>query len=160
MRAVLACVALALAVACTADEPVYEVPLHLAGLPMSEVAVETESGTHNFRVWIAADPVSRANGLMLVREMPPDHGMLFLFEQTQYTSFWMKDTALPLDLVFIGADGRVVNIAYGTRPFSEDPIYSAAPVIAVLEVLAGTAARIGLAEGDRISWPGAATDGN
>lgn len=153
MRAALACVALTLAVACTADEPVYEVPPHLAGLPMSEVAVETASGTHHFRVWIAADPVSRANGLMLVREIPPDHGMLFLFEQTQYTTFWMRDTVLPLDLVFIGADGRVVNIAYGARPLTEDPIPSAAPVIAVLEILAGTAARIGLAVGDRIHFP-------
>ncbi|HXV41126.1 MAG TPA: DUF192 domain-containing protein [Steroidobacteraceae bacterium] len=153
MRAVFACVALALSVACTADEPVYEVPPHLAGLPMSAVTVETASGTHRFRVWIAADPVSRANGLMLVREMPADHGMLFLLERAQYTTFWMRDTVLPLDLVFIGADGRVVNIAYQTRPFSEDPIPSAAPVIAVLEVLAGTAARIGLAVGDRIEMP-------
>lgn len=153
MKAVLACVALVLAVACTADEPAYEAPPHLAGLPMSEVAVETSSGTHRFRVWIAADPASRANGLMLVHEMPPDYGMLFLFEQTQYTSFWMRDTVLPLDLVFVGADGRVVNIAHETRPFTEDPIPSAAPVIAVLEVLAGTAARIGLAVGDRIEMP-------
>jgi len=153
MRAVLAVVALALAAACTADEPAYEVPQHLAGLPMSELAVETASGTHRFRVWIAADPASRANGLMLVREMPSDYGMLFLLEQVQFTSFWMRDTFLALDLVFIGADGRVVNIAHQTRPLTEDPIPSAAPVIAVLEVLAGTAARIGLAQGDRIQLP-------
>lgn len=153
MRAALACVALTLAAACTADEPRFQVPPQLAGLPMSEISVATRSGTHRFQVWIAADPVSRANGLMLVREMPPDHGMLFLLEQAQYTSFWMRDTALALDLVFVGADGRVVNIAHGARPFSEDPIYSAAPVIAVLEVLAGTATRIGLTVEDRIDFP-------
>lgn len=153
MRAALAVAALMAAAACTADEPDRQLPPELAGLPMSEVAVETASGTHEFRVWIAADPVSRANGLMLVREIPPDHGMLFLFERAQYTTFWMRDTILSLDLVFIGADGRVVNIAHGARPLTEDPIPSAAPVIAVLEILAGTAARIGLAVGDRVELP-------
>lgn len=153
MRAVLACAALTLAAACTADEPRFQVPPQLAGLPMSGISVETRSGTHRFQVWIAADPVSRANGLMLVHEMPPDHGMLFLFERAQYTTFWMRDTFLPLDLVFIGADGRVVNIAYGARPLTEEPIPSAGPVIAVLEILTGTAARINLTVGDRVELP-------
>ena len=76
--------------------------------------------------------------------------MLFLLDRVQYTSFWMKDTFLALDLVFIGPDERVVNIAHGARPFSEHPIPSAAPVTAVLELVGGTAARIGLAPGDRI----------
>lgn len=150
MRAAFACMALAMTAACTADEPGYQVPPQLAGLPMSEISIETGSGTHRFRVWIAADFASRERGLMFVREMPEDHGMLFLLDRVQYTSFWMKDTFLALDLVFIGPDERVVNIAHGARPFSEDPIPSAAPVTAVLELVGGTAARIGLAPGDRI----------
>jgi hypothetical protein len=153
MRAALASVALTLAVACTADEPRFQVPPQLAGLPMSEIGVETRSGTHRFQVWVAADFASRERGLMFVREMPADHGMLFLLDRVQYTSFWMKDTFLALDLVFIAADGQVVNVVQGARPFSEDPIGSTAPVAAILELLAGTAARIDLAVGDRIELP-------
>lgn len=153
MRAAFACMALAMAAACTADEPGFPVPPQLAGLPKSEVEVRSRSGTHRFQVWIAADAGSRERGLMFVREMPEDHGMLFLLDRVQYTSFWMKDTLVALDLIFIGADGRVVNVVHGARPFSEDPIPSAAPVSAVLEMAAGTAGRIGLEPGDRVLLP-------
>lgn len=125
----------------------------LAGLPRSELQVVTASGTHRFKVWIAADHLSRARGLMDVRKMPPDEGMLFLFERSQYVGFWMKDTYLSLDVIFIRADGVVVNVAENTRPLTIDLIPSAAPVKAVLELLAGTSARIGLAAGDRVLHP-------
>jgi uncharacterized membrane protein (UPF0127 family) len=153
MRTVLMLAAMTLAAACTADETDRPTPPQLAGLPMSEVRVETDSGTHRFRVWIAADAASRERGLMFVRELPADHGMLFLLDHVQYTSFWMKDTFLALDLVFIGADGKVVNLVHAARPQSLDPIPSGAPVIAVLELPAGTAARIRLAAGDRVAAP-------
>ncbi|HEU0225362.1 MAG TPA: DUF192 domain-containing protein [Steroidobacteraceae bacterium] len=155
---VLAAAALALSAACTADEPDIQVPPQLAGLPMSEVSIETESGTHRFRVWVAADPASRERGLMFVRELPADHGMLFLLDRVQYTTFWMKDTYLALDLIFIGADGRVVNVAHDAQPFSEDSIPSAAPVAAVLELVAGTARRMRLASGDRVHWTAPSMD--
>ena len=87
---------------------------------------------------------------MYVRELPPDTGMLFIFEQPQFASFWMHNTYLSLDLIFIAADGTVVNIAAGTRPLSFDPIVSTAPVRYVLELVAGAAAKIGLKPGDRI----------
>lgn len=119
-------------------------------LPHSEVEVITSSGRYRFRVWIADNEQSREHGLMFVRDLPADQGMLFLFDSPQFASFWMKNTHLPLDLVFIGADGRVVNIVHDTEPFSLAPIESAAPVKAVLEVLGGTAARVGLAAGDRV----------
>lgn len=122
----------------------------LAHLPQSELRLVTASGTHRFRVWIAADDQSRARGLMHVRKMPPDHGMLFLFGQAQYVSFWMKDTYLSLDLVFIHADGKVADIARGATPGSLEPIPSSVPVVAVLELLAGTAEKIGLLPGDRV----------
>ena len=122
-------------------------------LPRTEIQIETASGTHRFVVWIAADERSRQRGLMFVRELPPDRGMLFLFDRPQEAAFWMKDTYLSLDLVFIDPAGVVVNIASAARPFSLDPIPSDGPVIAVLEVTAGTASRIGLAPGDRVNLP-------
>lgn len=128
-----------------------------AGLPRSELQVVTASGTHRFQVWIAADDRSRERGLMFVRKLPPDEGMLFLFERPQFAAFWMKDTYLSLDLVFIRADGVVVNVAENTRPRTLDPIPSAAPVKAVLELLAGTSARIGLVAGSRVLHPALAS---
>ncbi|MBM4218817.1 MAG: DUF192 domain-containing protein [Gammaproteobacteria bacterium] len=153
MKAVLALAALTLAAACTAQEPGYQVPAQLASLPKSEVSVETDSGTHRFQVWVAADVGSRKRGLMFVRELPAGHGMLFLFDQPQYTAFWMKDTYIPLDLIFIAADGHVVHVAADARPHSLEPIAPTAPVAAVLEVIAGTAARVGLKPGHRIECP-------
>ena len=123
------------------------------GLPQSEVQVVTASGTYRFQVWIAADDRSRERGLMFVRKLPPDAGMLFLFARPQFAAFWMKNTYLSLDLVFIRADGVVVNVAEHARPMTLDPIPSAAPVKAVLELLAGTSARIGLAAGSLILHP-------
>jgi len=90
---------------------------------------------------------------MRVRELPPDHGMLFLFERPQVLAFWMKDTYLSLDLVFIAPDGQVLNVARHARPHSLDPIESRGPASAVLEVLAGTTQSIGLVPGDQITLP-------
>lgn len=146
-------VALSLLFADSADAFGRRPQSQFAHLPKSEVSVVTPGGCHRFTVWIAADDASRERGLMFVRQMPADHGMLFLFERPQFAAFWMKNTYLSLDLVFISADGRVVNLAPDARPLSEDPIPSSAPVKAVLELLAGTAARIGLAPGSRIVHP-------
>jgi uncharacterized protein len=128
------------------------------GLPRSELQVVADSGTHTFQVWIAADDQSRARGLMHVLDLPAGHGMLFLFEQPHFAAFWMKNTYLSLDLIFIRADGVVVNVAPDAEPLSLQPIESAAPVKAVLEVLAGTANKIGLQPGDRIRHPAFAFD--
>lgn len=119
-------------------------------LPKSEVQAVTATGGHRFQVWIAADDRSREQGLMHVRELPPDHGMLFVFDAPQVAAFWMKNTHVALDLVFIGSDGVVVNVARDAEPMSLDPIESAAPVLAVLELEAGTVERIGLSAGSRI----------
>jgi len=121
-----------------------------AGLPRSELQVITAKGRHEFRVWIADNDQSRAQGLMFVKELPAGEGMLFLFERPQFAAFWMKNTYLSLDIVFIAPDGVVVNIAHDTEPLSVRPIESVAPVKGVLELVAGTAARIGLAAGDRV----------
>jgi uncharacterized membrane protein (UPF0127 family) len=122
-------------------------------LPRAEIEIVTASAVHRFDVWIAADERSRQRGLMFVRELAPDRGMLFLFDRAENAAFWMKDTYLSLDLVFIDQAGVVVNIAPAARPFSLDPIPSRGPVIAVLEVIAGTASRIDLAPGDQVKLP-------
>jgi len=128
-------------------------PLPFPNLPQSEVEAVTRTGTHRFKVWIAADDRSRTQGLMRVRELLPDQGMLFLFERPQPLAFWMKDTWLSLDLVFIGPDGAILNVAANARPLSLEPIESDGPAVAVLEVLAGTARKIDLRPGDRIALP-------
>ncbi len=134
-------------------------PALFPSLEQDEVQVATSTGVHDFGVWIAADDRSRERGLMFVREMPPDRGMLFLFEQPQPLAFWMKDTYLSLDLIFIDAAGRVLNVAERARPHSLAPIRSAGDAVAVLEVLAGTAHTIGLRPGDRLTLPTLRTTG-
>ena len=120
-------------------------------LERAELVVETASGKHRFSAWVADDHETRARGLMFVRSLPPDRGMLFDFHEPRFRSFWMKDTYLSLDLVFIATDGRVVNVVPNARPLSLDPIQSTAPARYVLELVAGTAAQIGLTPGDRIT---------
>lgn len=129
-------------------------------LDRSTVGIVTTTGKHRFTVWIAADDRSRAQGLMNVRELPAAHGMLFLFARREPAAFWMKDTYLPLDIIFIGEGGVVVNVAENARPLSLEPIESAAPVIAVLELAGGTANRIGLAPGDKVDSPALRDQGN
>lgn len=122
-------------------------------LERADIRVITASGRHDFKVWIAADPKSRERGLMFIRSLPADQGMLFLFEWPRYATFWMKNTYLSLDIVFIDPDGVVVNIARDARPQSLDAIQSDAPVKGVLELLAGTATKIGLTPGARVQHP-------
>lgn len=134
-----------------AAEPAADIePALFPDLPKSQVLAITSTGSHRFDVWIAADDRSREQGLMHVRALPPDHGMLFLFDEPQDAAFWMKNTFISLDLVFIGKDGVVVNVARDTKPMSLQPIPSVAPVLAVLELEAGTTKRIGLSAGSRI----------
>jgi uncharacterized membrane protein (UPF0127 family) len=112
------------------------------------IVVVTQSGEHPFTVEWALTNEERARGLMFREAMAPDHGMVFDFMVEEPVSFWMKNTPLSLDIVFIHANGTVARIARSTAPFSERNIPSGAPVRYVLEVVAGTADRIGLAGGD------------
>jgi uncharacterized membrane protein (UPF0127 family) len=113
---------------------------------------ETDEGERSFTIEIADDPGERSRGLMFRQEMDDDHGMLFVFEASQPVGFWMKNTPLPLDLVFIGEDGKVRAIERG-EPFSEAPIAPGEPVQFVLELNAGTAAEAGIEDGDLIRHP-------
>lgn len=120
------------------------------GLPMETVTVDGDSGPVTLQVEIAADDASRERGLMYRKTMEPDHGMLFDFKRTESVAFWMKNTVLPLDMIFILPDGVISSVAADTTPYSMDAIPSAEPVRAVLELNAGRAAALGIAPGDTV----------
>jgi uncharacterized membrane protein (UPF0127 family) len=113
--------------------------------------VVTDSGRrHPFRVELAITPIQQAQGLQWRKSLADDAGMLFDFGAARPAAFWMKNTYVSLDMIFIGADGKIVKIARDTPPLSLDVIPSDLPVRAVLEVRAGTAARLGIQTGDTI----------
>lgn len=142
---ILACIA-ALP-ACAADrDPA------LAGFFSAPLRIESVSGAHDFVVYLALTPTQRANGLMHVRDLPADRGMLFLYDQPQVASMWMKNTLLPLDMLFIRADGTIDSIVTDTTPGSLAAIRSEGAVTGVLELNAGTVARLGIAPGDRVVY--------
>lgn len=108
---------------------------------------------HVFQVEIAKDEAQRAQGLMNRRFMPADRGMLFEFQSLQPVAFWMKNTYMPLDMIFIDREGRVTRVVANAEPLSETVLPSGPPCIAVLELNGGVAARIGLHPGDRVVHP-------
>src|SRR6185437_1187319 len=114
----------------------------------SELTIETAAGKHRFTVELAQTPKQMAQGLMYRRSLPADAGMLFEFPSPQIAAFWMKNTLIPLDMLFIAADGRITGIHERAVPLSEEPIVSAGSVVAVLELNGGTAARLGIKPGD------------
>lgn len=119
--------------------------------PAPLVAV-TKQGERSFSVEIADEPSERGAGLMFREHMADNHGMLFVFQETGPVSFWMKNTIMPLDLIFIGQDGRIRAIRRG-EPYSEAAISADEPVRFVLELKAGIAARNGITEGDMVKHP-------
>lgn len=116
----------------------------------ADLVIRTKSGAYSFTLEWATTPAEREHGLMGRKSMPADHGMIFDFGRDQPVIFWMKDTPLPLDMIFIAGDGTVRNIARDTTPFSLDMIPSGYPVRYVLEVHGGTAERLGIAPGAKV----------
>ena len=110
----------------------------------------TPSGRTRFFVEIADTDAEREKGLMFRKEVPPDRGMLFDFRTPREVAFWMKNTLIPLDIIYIRVDGTVLSIARNTTPLSEAPIPSGGPILGVLELAGGRAGEIGLMPGDRI----------
>lgn len=110
----------------------------------------TGTGSYPFAVEWAVTPQERSRGLMFRESLPANHGMMFDFGRDTQVSFWMKNTYLSLDMVFIRSDGTVARVEHGATPLSERPIPSEQPVRYVLEVIAGTAERIGLDAGDTV----------
>ena len=121
--------------------------------PTTPLSVDTRTGVYPFQVELADEPGERAQGLMWRRSMPADHGMLFDMGREGEATFWMENTFIPLDIVFIAGDGTVVRVAEDTTPMSRDLVESGAPVRFVLELNAGTARRIGLKPGDTVAHP-------
>jgi uncharacterized membrane protein (UPF0127 family) len=118
-----------------------------------ELVIEATSGAHHFTIELAVSPEERAQGLMFRQELAPDAGMLFLYAADQQITMWMKNTLIPLDMLFIAGDGRILNIAERTIPGSLAAIPSDGPARGVLEVNGGTAARLGIKKGDRVVYP-------
>ncbi len=120
---------------------------------LQPLEIASKTGVHVFAIELAVTPDEQARGLMFRRELPEGQGMLFDFGREQPASFWMKNTYVSLDMIFIRADGRILRIAENTVPLSETLVPSGGPVRAVLEVLAGTARKLGIAPGDRVAHP-------
>jgi uncharacterized membrane protein (UPF0127 family) len=117
--------------------------------PLEPLTISTQTGDHAFSVEIAATPATRERGLMERRFMPMDRGMLFEFERDEPVAFWMKNTYIPLDMVFLARNGVVTRIVRRAEPLSETAIPSGGPCAAVLELNGGVAAQIGLRTGDK-----------
>ena len=108
---------------------------------------------HKIDVWIADNETRRARGLMFVDNMADDAGMLFIYPQSQEISMWMKNTHLSLDMLFVNANGRVHSIVANTKPMSLDTISSNGTVLAVIELKAGSAARMNIRPGAQVIHP-------
>ena len=142
--------------ACTGDGVASSAADEKAGLT---VTVASANGAHAFTVEIAKTAQEQERGLMFRTDIPANGGMLFApyppdGGAPREASFWMKNTPSPLDIIFIRADGTIATIAENTVPYSETSVPSGEPVAAVLEIRGGRAAELGIAEGDKVSWPG------
>lgn len=124
---------------------------HAAEIQPLEIV--TKSGVHVFSVELAKTDEERTTGLMYRKELAEGRGMLFDFSPEQQVSMWMKNTFIPLDMIFIRADGRILRIAENTEPQSTRIIPSGGPAKGVLEVIAGTARKYGIAAGDQVAHP-------
>jgi uncharacterized protein len=129
-----------------------------AGLPLwggaaDSLTIETSTGLHAFQIEVADNDATREHGLMDRRYMPSDHGMLFEFEHNAPVAFWMKNTYIPLDMIFISPSGVVTHIATNAEPLSERVIPSGGPSLGVLELNGGMAASIGIKVGDKVRHP-------
>ena len=151
----LACLAPPLLSVATAADPEAGPLLELSSFPRSTLTIHsaTRNDGHVFRVWLADTPERQSQGLMFVRDLPEDEGMLFVDRDSRIWGMWMKNTFIPLDMVFIDARGRVVAIFERTVPHSLKTIAHPRPVKAVLELRGGEAARRGLKVGDRVEHP-------
>jgi uncharacterized membrane protein (UPF0127 family) len=114
----------------------------------ARLTIDTDHGPQVFAVELATTPTQMERGLMFRRNLPLNAGMLFVYPDARSVAFWMKNTLIPLDMLFIAGDGKVSRIVERTVPLSETPISSVEEVRAVLEVNGGTATRLGIKPGD------------
>ena len=124
-----------------------------SGLETVPLTITSAGGVHRFTVEVARTPDQQGHGMMFRTSIGPNEGMIFPYDPPQNAGFWMKNTLIPLDLVFIRADGTIARIATAV-PHDETPVPAGEPVAAVLEIAGGRAAELGISEGDRVDWPG------
>jgi uncharacterized protein len=129
----------------------------LTAFPQSALEIRTQAGTQRFTIWIADTPQRSQQGLMFVRSLPADQGMLFPLQRPGVMRMWMKDTRIALDMLFIDAHGAIIYIRHNATPESEAIITTPAPVItpvkAVLELAGGECARRHIEQGDWVIHP-------
>lgn len=119
--------------------------------PSSNIEIATpDARLHHFKSWIADDDQRRQRGLMFVRKLGDTDSMLFIYPQPMRVAMWMKNTYLPLDMLFVAADGKVIKVVQNTEPLSLNTIESGGIVLGVVELPAGTAARLKIAAGARV----------
>jgi uncharacterized protein len=115
--------------------------------------IRSGNAAHLFKVELARTPAQQERGLMYRTSLAPDAGMLFLFDPPERAAFWMKNTYIPLDMLFIRTDGTIARIAANTVPLSLEPVDAGEPIGSVLEIAGGRAASLGIRQGDHVSWP-------
>jgi uncharacterized protein len=148
----LAVLTLLVAAACQAQEIDEGHLLDLEAFPKARLEIQSGKETHHFDIWIAETPRQQQQGLMFVRDLPAARGMLFVAKEARVFDMWMRNTYIPLDMVFVAADGRISSIAPNTTPHSLAIVSSKVPVGAILELKGGEAARRALHAGDKVSW--------
>lgn len=141
-------------VACSPQAPAQNVSADSAqaGLQQVPLTIRSANGDHKFIVDVARTPEQQERGLMFVRSLGGNRGMIFPYDPPQQVAFWMRNTLIPLDILYIRADGRIARIA-NAKPLDETPLPSGEPAIAVLEIRGGRAAELGIKAGDRVDWP-------
>jgi uncharacterized protein len=127
-------------------------PRSEAGLEQVTLCLRSGRKTHRFTAEMALTGQQQQQGMMFRTALADDKAMLFPFREQRVASFWMKNTLIPLDIIFIAGDGKIVNIAENATPYSLDPVQSTAPVMAVLELRGGLTAQMGIKAGDKVSW--------
>lgn len=137
-----------------AAQPVAAARSAESGLEVIALTIRSGDALHRFNVEVARTLDEQARGLMFREALAPDAGMVFPFVPPRPASFWMKNTLIPLDMIFVRADGSIARIADNTVPHSLEPVAVEEPVAAVLEIAGGRSAELGITEADRVSWPG------
>ncbi|MEO6225858.1 MAG: DUF192 domain-containing protein [Sphingomicrobium sp.] len=116
------------------------------------ITIQSARGPRTFDAQLAATPQQQQTGLMFRRSLAPNEGMLFPYSPAQDVAFWMHNTLIPLDMIFIRSDGTIARIATA-KPLDDTPVPSGEPVASVLEIRGGRAAELGIEAGDRATWP-------
>ena len=125
----------------------------LQTFPKAELTIVSAGGPHKFTVELATTPGQMEQGLMFRKSLAPDAGMLFDYRTPSMAAMWMKNTLIPLDMLFVDQQGRIINIHERAVPGSLDPIAAAGPARAVIELNGGTAGHLGIKPGDRVIYP-------